>query len=461
MATVAPMYGQTTAPDAKEWLYGHSATTVTNYAAPGSDVIKGVVTSDLLNTRDNNGHITNDERLVNEYTVSADNERELSSSLKTTHRYDSKSRVVDEAQYAMPDNTLMYHHSTIYRTMSADVVLDMATYYDETTNQIIRRDTEKRAYDANNRITLYSKQSTLYTGGNPSGVGDNYEYNVEYGYDGNISSLTHVSYSADESGAEKKVTDMYTNMVWGGPSKGEPEKGTEAWFKWIVNQSIGLSSYSGLKSFILEHEATGEDATMSFCTVDVTTGEYGKYVYTSRSGDGKCNVLESVQTDKWGGYHFSNSVYTGVKDDAQPTDANLESKVVTEDNYTDRDNHEVRIDMWNKKDGQSSVEIVGSLAYAESVERDAENDYITKTVAKHYSFVDGEKKLDGLTETVYDDYKQYPITTAISSATAGKDMSAPTRVYTLDGVCVGASTDGLPNGMYIVKEGGKSYKLVK
>ncbi len=460
MATVAPMYGQTTAPDAKEWLYGHSKTTVTNYAA-GGDVITKVKTSDLLNTRDNNGHITNDEKLDNEYAVYEDDERELISSLKTTHRYDAKSRVVDEAQYSMPDNTLMYHHSTIYRTMSADVVLDMATYYDETTNQIIRRDTEKRAYDENKRITLYSKQSTLYTDGNPSGVGDNYEYNVEYGYDGNISSLTHVSYSTDKSGAEKKETDTYTNMVWGGSSKGEPEQGTEDWFRWITNVSYDLSSYSGLKSYVLEHESTGEDATMSYCTVDVTKGEYDKYVFTSRSGDGKCNVIESVQTDKWGGFHSINSVYTGVKDDAQPTDANLEKKYVIEDNYTDRDNHEMRVDMWLKAGADAPAEIVLSLAYAESVERDAENDYVTKTVSKIYSFDDGEKMLESNTETVYDDYKQYPITTAISSATAGKDMSAPTRVYTLDGVYVGKSLDGLSKGMYIVKDGVKSRKVVK
>ena len=72
--------------------------------------------------------------------------------------------------------------------------------------------------------------------------------------------------------------------------------------------------------------------------------------------------------------------------------------------------------------------------------------------------VDGSQNRKTVSITNYSDYKKL-IPNAITRIAS--DALHPRRVYTTDGVCVGNSTENLPNGVYIVREGGYSMKVKK
>ncbi len=50
--------------------------------------------------------------------------------------------------------------------------------------------------------------------------------------------------------------------------------------------------------------------------------------------------------------------------------------------------------------------------------------------------------------------------TAIDQPSADNG-EAPTAVYNLQGVYMGATTDQLPTGIYLVKQGGTTHKVLK
>lgn len=80
--------------------------------------------------------------------------------------------------------------------------------------------------------------------------------------------------------------------------------------------------------------------------------------------------------------------------------------------------------------------------------------------------------LSGLTERYNTETQQYEkhskyvysqiedVATAIDQPSADNG-EAPTAVYNLQGVYMGATTDQLPAGIYIIKQGGKTYKTLK
>ena len=52
------------------------------------------------------------------------------------------------------------------------------------------------------------------------------------------------------------------------------------------------------------------------------------------------------------------------------------------------------------------------------------------------------------------------LATAITDIDADTDTT-PAKVYNMQGIAVGSSVDSLPHGIYIVKQGGKTYKTLR
>lgn len=449
--SIVPAFAQTSNPDAKEWLYNHSVTTETNYNPAGSDVPSAITVTDLKNTRDDNGNITGDESLANKYVSSVTDDP--TSSVKTTHSYDSQSRVVDEAQYVMPDNKLVYHNTVSYSTVAGENVAFYTTYYDVATGKIVRRKTDERSYDSSNRLVSRLVDDTEYKDGEPSTVDEKKEYTIDYDDKGNVSAWSYKIYG--ENGGS--MTSKYTDIVWGGPSKGEPEFGSEDWFEWFEAPSLDLSAYCGVKSYHMETYSGSYLFDVNDVTIEATTGEYAKYVQNVRHSDGSYGVIETTQTDKWGGYTQDWCSYNDVPEGGKPTDGRLTNKFGYMKTYSDKDNYEY----WVYDYDIDADKIVKQYGHTMSVDRDATNGYITKTTEKDYKKDGGELKLQKTIEVVFDNYKQYTLATSISSVSTGDGASATKRVYTIDGVYAGNSLEGLAHGMYIVKEGSKSRKVVK
>ena len=63
-------------------------------------------------------------------------------------------------------------------------------------------------------------------------------------------------------------------------------------------------------------------------------------------------------------------------------------------------------------------------------------------------------------KVVYSDYVRYASTGISEAGDAADAQSGPTRVYDLQGRCVGATVKGLPAGVYVVKQGKTTSKVI-
>lgn len=192
--------------------------------------------------------------------------------------------------------------------------------------------------------------------------------------------------------------------------------------------------------------------------IDISQGEYDtmEKKCDSRDAFGDYYVKKVVQIDHWGGYKEESLVYSGLMADEKLTDEKLTRHNVFVRNYSNKDDNEYWSNTINLKTGEEKTEY-GCIT---RVERDREHGYVTKRVYDFYDGYSGTLLLSRKETIAYDDYKLYPTSTGIRSAQATSDDSAK-RVYTLDGVYVGDTMEGLPGGMYVVKEGTRSRKILK
>ena len=246
-------------------------------------------------------------------------------------------------------------------------------------------------------------------------------------------------------------------------------------FEWTDGYNVDFS-----KSHIWEYLSSALEASCKYEFQEQRTSEYestttttaengmveyirnvvdGKLSYTkimdARADVGEYRVSQLKETDEWGGYEYSYVLYDGLSTDEVPSQAMLKYQSKSVVSYTSPNDYTIQewvsgdtpTEMYINYEETMATKVNPTFGYAESD---------VTTVARYKA--DGSQKSKQVTTNRYSDYKEL-IPNAITRIAS--DALHPRRVYTTDGVYVGSSTDNLPSGVYIVREGGCSMKVKK
>lgn len=176
--------------------------------------------------------------------------------------------------------------------------------------------------------------------------------------------------------------------------------------------------------------------------VDGSVREEHSYVTTDAIGSFKETIIYYEDKDK-----------DGTFSDKEKYE---EYQVVT---YDERGNM-IEQSQYGQEESGEPIVLFNSTRYTYTY--DDATDLLTSVVIEDFVFDD-----DGVNgnyvpmmKTDYSDYVD-AVTTGIEGVSAAAPADGPAVVFNLQGVAVGTSTDGLPAGLYIVRQGGKAAKVLK
>lgn len=410
----------------------------------------------------------------------------------TIYTYDDKGRIVERELKKYNKETDSFDGNVLYSyeydETTGNVSLSLYKTYDSEAGEYVEKSKEVNTYTEDNNMPAiseaYVKDSKEADWVLTTRVTRTYEYdpvcgkvckyvNVIADGENTSSNIESIAYDADGVPQEYVYTYFsdYTSL---GGSK-YTQKTIYNNFDWIDGYNVDFSKsktwtrlsealvasckYDWQTQDINEYEGTTTTKEKYGKTEYARNVENGKLSYTNiddrRVGEGRYIVVEYKQTDEWGGYERTYLGYDGLNVDETPSPEKLatQSKEVVScasaNEYTDYEWYSgaTPTEMYLYREGSMVRTVNPTYGYAEN----------EVSVSIRYN-EDGSQNLKNVKVTNYSDYKEL-IPNAITRIAS--DALHPRRIYTTDGVCVGNSTDNLPSGVYIVREGGHSMKVKK
>ncbi len=267
---------------------------------------------------------------------------------------------------------------------------------------------------------------------------------VTYTYTAGSTGPTGCTYSGiDEDTNEYGVIDVFTNMVW------EKCDG-----QLVDEQSLPATWFWG--SNLLKSATLVESGVT--LNVEGKNDENGFVMsMTSPSNTLYLQTMEMKVNDENGSYTFGNYLYASHSGDVSKGDTDLIGCAYETITYDEKGN--ITLDeaytsdldymQWNP-----AVELVQGMKN-EYTYSDNYGGEISETTTSYY-----DTDTEAYIPTVKVSAIEYiDLATAISDIKTDTDTSV--KVYNAQGVAVGTSTDGLPRGLYIVKQGGKTFKTIR
>ena len=183
------------------------------------------------------------------------------------------------------------------------------------------------------------------------------------------------------------------------------------------------------------------------------------YTHTedSRSGDGQYTYEQCDESDEWGSCVLNIFKYSGLGANETPSDAKLKGIEMMKLKYTSKDSY--TLEWWYSADNTAPQPLKKTQEEWRTINYNNTGAYIVYDERGNIYYTD-----DVYTKTVntteYLEFEQFTIN-AINSITTDGSGEQVRRVYNTSGVCVGTTTDNLPSGLYIVREGSRTYKMLK
>lgn len=267
------------------------------------------------------------------------------------------------------------------------------------------------------------------------------EQNV-YTYKAGSDDLASVTLSSPYNGVLSELY-KFTNLVFEtNESNGQYIYDFVNWMEGDIKLKSADFVYDGSETGTLETTYSGNKADM-----DLNIPGYQALIrYTLTSGEN-------------GGYAFESGQYQP----AEVSDANTKQYTKIEYQYDDHGNRTL-VEQWliSPSQGVTDLLLVQGVksTYTYNTENGGLQEYVTQKSqyeAGAAGYVSGDYK--NVEKGVTTEYASYT-PTAIEGVENAADAKVE-GVYNVNGVKVGTSLDAQPKGLYIVKQGGKSYKVVK
>ena len=298
------------------------------------------------------------------------------------------------------------------------------------------------------------------------------EYLYEYGDDGNVKKQVYRSnykyYDLDTENERAVFTEcVYDNIKFDGKPVGEPEKFKSDWSNWLQGFNSGCTHYYTESVQAMKYASSKDIIRGSFVQPANEVTRSGKYEVGSEFTVTTNSYISSA----------SDPQYSRIVDTYALSDENGSNV----DNFRKynvyRQNGEEVATPCGKGVARTTFQPDGSYEIeTRQSDSDAGGMYLSSTVSlgktfdsngcqtdevyKYKGYNSDGSLSDVVTEVAkWGDIRKYPAT-AISDVNASAAKSEK-RVYSLQGVLLGNSIDGLPHGVYVVKEGTRSYKVKK
>lgn len=410
----------------------------------------------------------------------------------TIYTYDDKGRIVEREMKKYNKETDNFDDNVLYSyeydETTGNVSLSLYKTYDSEAGEYVEKSKEVNTYTEDNNMPAiseaYVKDSKDADWVLTTRVTRTYEYdpvcgkvckyvNVIADGENTSSNIESIAYDADGVPQEYVYTYFsdYTSL---GGSK-FTQKTIYNNFDWIDGYNVDFSKsktwtrlsealvasckYDWQTQDIDEYEGTTTTKTRYGKREIVRKVENGKLSYTdiddTRADRGKYSIVEYEQTDERGAYNRNFFSYENLAANESPSQEKLafQTKLVS----LNTSSHDYIEKEWGSTETPTELYLYREAAISETVNPSFGYEE-SKVQAEIIYNVDGSQNRKTVNITNYSDYKEL-IPNAITRIAS--DALHPRRIYTTDGVCVGNSTDNLPSGVYIVREGGHSMKVKK
>lgn len=159
--------------------------------------------------------------------------------------------------------------------------------------------------------------------------------------------------------------------------------------------------------------------------------------------------------DANGSYTYEAIAYEDLDEDGELTDDDISSHDKEVSKY-DSHGNQILFESYSMDEDEDELTLQESEKYDYTYDP-AHGDAVKELIAYEYDY--DEQEFSPMIKIVTDEY--VAITSGIKNIKSEASEAANTSVYTLQGTKAGTSTANLPQGVYIVKNGGKAVKMIK
>ena len=234
---------------------------------------------------------------------------------------------------------------------------------------------------------------------------------------------------------------------------------------WGLGQVLGDNYQCDLTiSTWIENGNNKTDPNTNSYKISLTTGKQNELPYSikvedQRSESGMYWYTETIQTDEYGSETRSTKTYKELAADEDPKDEKLKNIIKIKKSVTPEGDYTRESYVTSDESDPTSLRL-SNYDWNKSV-RNAEHSYIEKLEYGSTSYDENSNiNYKSKTTITYSDYQEI-VLNSIDNVKANANNIQPRRVYNVSGIYLGTSTDNLPSGLYIVREGRHSYKVMK
>lgn len=262
-------------------------------------------------------------------------------------------------------------------------------------------------------------------------------------YDDGAKQPTGYSYGETTSlGTAPAVSETMTDLVWERCTGQVTEPFSVNWFTSKNFLSTGTHPGSYYDTYVSTTHPEGDyfDFTMYQTYSDVT---------------GLKTLIRRTTTDENGSYRFANYMLGDMYSFTDPSDDDIYYGWYEDVTYNEHGDL-VSDEYYDIDEGGSLEEAVLSEGEKHEYKYGTQGEMLEDI---HSILSDGETDYTTYSRTTYGDFKAVTFS-GISSATA-QTTDGAAAVYSLQGAKVGTSVEGLPAGIYVVRQGGKTFKVAR
>lgn len=386
----------------------------------------------------------------------------------TTYVYDQDGNQIEELKREYNSETGEYTNvtriETLYTKMNPSLPTIYAQYsWDSETNSWQEEYKEVNTRTNTEAGVINGITSTIYINAEKS---SSWKYNMVYSADGKPTTYkTEREYFATPGGTvgfdadRRSMIENRENIVVTDYNVDFSQSD-----KWIALDIVLGDNYQCDRHYITSYMKGTECVQMVVGGCKETrTSKYNKgllsYTYTedSRSDDGQYTYDQFDESDEWGSCVLNRFKYTGLGANETPSDAKLKEVAILKRKYTSKDSYTE--EQWESADNTAPQPLKKTQEEWRTINYNNTGAYIVYNERGNIYYYD-----DVYTKSVYTaEYLEFEQRTinAINSITTDGSGEQVRRVYNTSGVCVGTTTDNLPSGLYIVREGSRTYKMLK
>lgn len=298
------------------------------------------------------------------------------------------------------------------------------------------------------------------------------EYLYEYGDDGNVKKQVYRSnytyYDLDTENERAIFLErVYDNIKFDGKPVGEPEKFSSDWINWLQEFNNGCTHYYTESVQAMKYANSKDIVRGGFYQPANDVTRSGKYevgnefvvttnTYISSVNDSQYSFIVDTYalSDENGSYVDNFRKYNVYRQDGKEVATSCGDGVAK---ATFQPDGSYEMETRQSDSAGGAMYLSSTVSVSKTFDS---NDCPTDEVYKYTGYNSDGSLSDVVTKVEkYGDFHKYPAT-AISDVnySAAKPEK---RVYSLQGVLLGNTTDGLPHGVYVVKEGMCRYKVRK